>query len=296
MAIIKCPECGKEVSSNSNQCIHCGCKFTVCPECGHAEIGETSVCPQCGFSFKKNETAVAEQQDSKLDGDVFKQWQQASSSDKLMMTVLKIVKYAAYILPAVFIVVFYVVFTQWQKTDVLEKAVTFDKTRDTLLAMTILSCIFGIIDFESDTAIKFFVKLRCSSWIRQSKIDGITYLKIHRNDKNDDNYQLFAESVYYADNPQRKNIVYVRLIVYLLCAVAVCACIGVCGVIFVDGAMNAAIAGENYSFQYITLIPLGIALAISIVLVIVLETIGGKQYKAWFTKITEEAIKESCVC
>ena len=33
MALIKCPECGKEVSNKAKQCIHCGYPFDF--ECEH---------------------------------------------------------------------------------------------------------------------------------------------------------------------------------------------------------------------------------------------------------------------
>ena len=34
MALIKCPECGAQISDAAKQCVHCGCIFKVCPECG----------------------------------------------------------------------------------------------------------------------------------------------------------------------------------------------------------------------------------------------------------------------
>lgn len=57
MAIIKCPECGKEISDKATQCIHCGCPIEIefkyyCKECG-AEILETDkVCPNCGIDLE----------------------------------------------------------------------------------------------------------------------------------------------------------------------------------------------------------------------------------------------------
>lgn len=50
MAMIKCPECGKEISDQSKQCVYCGCpikkKQRVCVYCGYA--GSERDCPQCG--------------------------------------------------------------------------------------------------------------------------------------------------------------------------------------------------------------------------------------------------------
>ena len=53
MAMIKCPECGKDISTLAKNCIHCGCEFTVCPECGNACVGKPETCPNCGFVLQK---------------------------------------------------------------------------------------------------------------------------------------------------------------------------------------------------------------------------------------------------
>lgn len=61
MALINCPDCGKEVSDSAKNCIHCGCvlkqNLVACPECGN-EISENAVsCPKCGFTLRKEDTA-----------------------------------------------------------------------------------------------------------------------------------------------------------------------------------------------------------------------------------------------
>ncbi len=51
MALIKCPECGKELSDKANTCIHCGCPIEQkkqCEECGHLLSPRDSICPSCG--------------------------------------------------------------------------------------------------------------------------------------------------------------------------------------------------------------------------------------------------------
>jgi len=55
MALINCPDCGKEVSDSAPSCIHCGCvlkvKMITCPECGKENKEDSKVCNGCGFSF-----------------------------------------------------------------------------------------------------------------------------------------------------------------------------------------------------------------------------------------------------
>lgn len=55
MALIKCSECGKEVSSSAKTCPHCGMKlsFKKCPECGKKLKGDETNCPECGFPLEK---------------------------------------------------------------------------------------------------------------------------------------------------------------------------------------------------------------------------------------------------
>lgn len=71
MALIKCPECGKEVSEKAKTCVNCGYpieeylieiidkeKKSVCPLCGSEIKSDEDYCLECGYrltpySFKK---------------------------------------------------------------------------------------------------------------------------------------------------------------------------------------------------------------------------------------------------
>ena len=56
MAIIKCPECGGDVSDKAKSCPHCGVTIYVCPECGKASAGKMAACPHCGYGIQGEET------------------------------------------------------------------------------------------------------------------------------------------------------------------------------------------------------------------------------------------------
>lgn len=51
MAIIKCPECGHQVSDQAKTCPSCGIeiagKITKCPECGDVVFNDSDECPNC---------------------------------------------------------------------------------------------------------------------------------------------------------------------------------------------------------------------------------------------------------
>lgn len=73
MALIKCPECGREVSDKSQTCVGCGYpiseivssiyKTKNCPECGKEIPIDAKPCPECGYAFeelnKKNDKKIS---------------------------------------------------------------------------------------------------------------------------------------------------------------------------------------------------------------------------------------------
>ncbi len=65
MAMIKCPECGNEVSDKAKKCIHCGKILIeepkkICGECGKEIDINAAECPHCGCPVETEKIAVAE--------------------------------------------------------------------------------------------------------------------------------------------------------------------------------------------------------------------------------------------
>ena len=65
MALIQCPNCGKEISDKAQSCVYCGCTFSqetkkTCPECGNEIDQDVTVCPRCGYpiAFEEEEGVV----------------------------------------------------------------------------------------------------------------------------------------------------------------------------------------------------------------------------------------------
>lgn len=64
MALIKCPECGNEISDKAKTCVNCGAIITVnekkviCSECETILDGETNVCPNCGCPIISDQAEV----------------------------------------------------------------------------------------------------------------------------------------------------------------------------------------------------------------------------------------------
>ena len=71
MALIKCNECGKEISSSAKTCPHCGIKISLstCPECGKKLKGDEITCPDCGYPVgKKTANNIVTENLDKLTG------------------------------------------------------------------------------------------------------------------------------------------------------------------------------------------------------------------------------------
>lgn len=71
MALIKCNECGKEISSSAKTCPHCGIKINLssCPECGKKLKGDETTCPECGYPVgKKTANNIVTENLDKLTG------------------------------------------------------------------------------------------------------------------------------------------------------------------------------------------------------------------------------------
>lgn len=51
MAIIKCPECGRQISDKAPVCPNCGVeiagKIMKCPQCGEIYFRDQEMCPNC---------------------------------------------------------------------------------------------------------------------------------------------------------------------------------------------------------------------------------------------------------
>lgn len=58
MALIKCSECGKEISDKAKLCPHCGYKKNECPECGKELKSKSNVCENCGFILKSDKNDI----------------------------------------------------------------------------------------------------------------------------------------------------------------------------------------------------------------------------------------------
>ena len=72
MALIKCPVCGREISDQSKQCVHCGFVLVrtntqkICRECGHVLSENDTICRNCGCPVDTEAAPITEKRATRI--------------------------------------------------------------------------------------------------------------------------------------------------------------------------------------------------------------------------------------
>ena len=79
MAMIKCPECGQEISDKAKKCVHCGKVLIedkpvtkICSDCGKESPIDATECIHCGCPFEEDTTPIPTVQMEKSKKDLKK--------------------------------------------------------------------------------------------------------------------------------------------------------------------------------------------------------------------------------
>ncbi len=298
MALINCPECGKQISSNAGQCINCGCKITYCPECKTATAGTVAQCPVCGYKFAgKISHVVREEIDGELSEtanyDLFKSWQKSMPNDKTILTGLKYISIILNVISAVMVGIALILVLSWRNTsDPLEKIAGAKELKSGMQALISIACILEIINNIFDYSRESFVKIRCGNWLKKQKIDSVAYLNETIKNRNEeyvkskdiDELVLFTESAFIAENPSMKSSIYAGVVIRLLCATVLMVCVGVCIMQNVEEFIRVELYADKFNFKYACLIVAAVAGVIRFVLPILTAMPYFKKYDAWKEK------------
>lgn len=148
MAIIKCPECGHQISDKAPTCPHCGVeiagKITKCPNCGQTYFNEETTCPFCHATDKvsnsdgkirqiaSDNSEIGLQNDTKTDSALSSQKQTSlpqktdkvnkqGSDDKKCNKSSKTILIVSLIIAVVIVIVFMVVYQNAKSKEEQEK-------------------------------------------------------------------------------------------------------------------------------------------------------------------------------
>ena len=70
MALIKCSQCGQEISDKASKCIHCGApilKLQTCEECGNKYSAQDKLCPSCGCPSNKKFSSFSSEKEREIE-------------------------------------------------------------------------------------------------------------------------------------------------------------------------------------------------------------------------------------
>lgn len=301
MALIKCPECGQEVSSTVHQCVHCGFSFTVCPDCGEVFESSATVCPNCGCVLKKVADEQPVQQAATQNGElndravnttVSSEWDNRFAEQKRKEKNVKLVNKALDIVGTVFIVIAFIVLFVWADKGSFER---FKSFKSVLRSVTILTVFGGLLWMISTTASLVddaFLPYFCRKKMLNEKWDVKGFLKEHENDYvTEEAKKTFGACVtaaYWEDEPKACTLEFIKSLVTALLNIAGAICI----LVFILSVeeryimlwrIDQKFTWDNLSFG--APIAAGVMIGIELIVYVTIEVINDTGKEKWLEKL-----------
>ena len=312
MALIKCPECGQEVSSTAGRCVHCGCQFSVCPECGTVTVGEMSMCNRCGYrsegksTQKADEKSEAFQMSATDQNDIVTAWKNRNQLDNNVLRAMNVFRYVAAIIAAAFLVMGSISFTAWTQYDGEKQLFKMSSMINTVRAGFILFAVFMLYDFVKKDLVELYTQLRCATWLRKQRFDALKVLEksagateATRNDlvPFDDlrKTDVSCRAAYYAANQNEKIILLIRFAVIVLSMALTEVFIVLTVIQNVETGATAIFFELEFVFQWKMVIGAAVAFVAGTVADILIKRAITKKYKTWLYKQSPalyEAVKD----
>ena len=218
MSLIRCPECGNEISDKASICIHCGAKISVCAECGTPYVGEGR-CPHCGYekvSVEKQHTQSEPNPEPKkkdlnsetstLDANNLQKWYTASGAERTVNS-LKIVNAIFFSVLCVSAAVGLILYFVWSNFDDVKKLTEVETYRSSIHALLVTASLFWIVcQFTREETRKHFGQACLAKYIRLKKIDPFPYIKeFSVKLSGQEVYIDFCEAALFATDPKAKK-------------------------------------------------------------------------------------------
>lgn len=180
MAIIKCPECGGQVSSTAKNCVHCGCQITVCPDCGRVYGGRVNSCLSCGASLNCESPALknaVKEESDKLE-------KRFNADARTKKTVNRICKAIEMVGTLLFFAI--LIYGTIKREDLVVAYISgeswnYATWHTVMICFLVLTGICDIIPEAGEDILTFYLKKRGAQWLKSEKFDYNGYLKTHLN-------------------------------------------------------------------------------------------------------------------
>ena len=171
MAMIICPECGKEISDKSIYCVHCGAPIFVCPECGKVSTGAERACPNCGYTEKRPEPVAVSVEAQKVESETLLDlWKRENPQDTKRRSIISTIGSVFSILIVILcFVAYFCVLKPWFKGVSFANVVNYRKsiTYIWLIAACIVLCL--LVDLLTSICDDNITK--CAKWLRAKGFD-----------------------------------------------------------------------------------------------------------------------------
>ncbi|MDE6677035.1 MAG: zinc ribbon domain-containing protein, partial [Clostridia bacterium] len=155
MSLIRCPECGKEISSTLESCIHCGYKFNLQSVAIQPPVPE----------------------DTRLSPELEKAEQHAAEDIAYYKKASRI-KNCALVLSSCMLIIGVILFFVWWKAyDSLEQLLYYRTFHSAIYSMIILAAIFFTADFFYNFFKEGYGPLRGAKRLESEKADYAGYVK-----------------------------------------------------------------------------------------------------------------------
>ncbi len=285
MALITCPNCGKQISDTTEKCIHCGYQIVRCPECGKVLESEETQCKCCGYSLKKEVEVSAFPQNEVKDGDhskttessepfefdFFNLWKEEKPYDYKVLYGLKRLKRILEIAPTILLGICALLVLVCKIKNTRAVVILLYIT----LAMELAPYIFAFLKGN-------IIQLRFCQWMNDKNIDGGARINERLKILGDDEVgitkeiKFSIESCYIKDTPSAKKILMADLVVrtILISAIVVS--------LYTFAFQNLRQLGSpDLVFKYVWLIVSAGLIAVQIALWFILQNAIFSKYEAW---------------
>ena len=292
MALINCPECGEQVSSNAEKCVHCGCTFVVCPECSKAYIAEdTNTCPYCGYENKNVFHDNKNNAKASYSKDVFTLWQEKNTSNGVLANYILGARFFLYLLVVILLVIAWVTVDRWNAKS-LDALLKITDIRDKVEGLIVGICIIGALIPIMDNIFYLYTEISCANWLEKKKIDITPIVKSMYSrvdlseNKKDSNFEHASSAAYLSIVPHDKALKYAKGVVVVIFSAVIAIIFGS----FLLQNAEAFLAskmyeGATFEFKYIPLlISLGL-FGIYKIITISIDVSFAKRKDAWLSKL-----------
>lgn len=318
MAIVKCPECGKEISTNASQCVHCGSPFTVCPDCNTVLAGTPETCPACGCALKKiesvqpkkaSQTAETEQTPLAEEEKLRRSFDRVVKSGNHIEKSIKVAGIVLGVFSAIFLIVCAIVVWLWRDDlnssnplILAPRLLSFPKDCEMMRAFLSLACIGGIVEAIYGNASKIAFRKAYTNMVKEIDADKNKLLvvihKYYTDDpslnggeqvgleeviKSSEKYIATLDTCYEIFFPERRSKAIIFAVILSILAVLNGIFIGIAvDKLLITDFYRARLLDVPYELDYGWLIGVGVCIILYAIVSVILRRDGKR--KEWIDK------------